>query len=426
MSAVALAAAFVGAHVAAAAAGGTWWGLHHLRYLGAPQIALVALGASIAAALFAWPERVPRVAVSAPGLALLAVASVALFWTLRDRSHLLGDGSVILESAADAPAWSDKEPLAQLLDFPLHRAARRFDVPPARVFELFSALLGAALVVLLARADRAAAAQGWLFLLVLTTGAAQLFFGYVEHYPALAVAVVACLLALRRPVEQRASLLPALLCFWAALFLHISSIVLVPAIAWAGLQQTRRRESRERPALWGDLVLSTAAAWFAWRFAFQYVPGASSFEQYLAVLGQARRFTAATPGAATSAVGPALLSAAHLRDFANLQLLLVPVALPLAILATLATGTRRFLAQPFLAQPWPATLALASGGYLAAQVAFSPYLGAPRDWDVLAAGAFPIAMLAASLVPSLATPPPDARARSSPASRRSTPSPGSP
>jgi tetratricopeptide (TPR) repeat protein len=152
-----------------------------------------------------------------------------------------------------------------------------------------------------------------------------------------------------------------------------------------------------------EALASVAIASLAWSFTFRHVAGAQSLAGYLAVLGQARRFTAAAPGAATSAVGPALLSVAHLRDFANLQLLLVPVALPLAILAVLAvlaTGTRRVLAQP-----WPVTLALASGGYLAAQLAFSPYLGAPRDWDVLAAGAFPIAMLAASLVSSLAAPP---------------------
>lgn len=387
---LAIAVAFVSAHVAAALAGGAWWGLHHFRYLDPSRIALIATCASLVAAAFAIPrERLPSLPPTLRGL-LLVAACFAAFWGLRDRTHLLGDGSVILEGSTDAPTWSEKEPLAHVADFTLHRLARRLDVPIARVFELCSCLFGAALVALLARAERKTGGGGRLLLLVLTTGAVQLFCGYVEHYPPLAFVTVAFLLTLRRPVETSTTLLPALFLFVIALFLHLSSIVLLPALAWTILRQTRVRSgpSRAVPAI--EVAAAVCVALIAWSFLFRGVTGASSLAGYLSTLTRASQFAVA-PGGDAASVGPSLASMAHLRDFANLQLLLVPVALPLA-----AAGIAR-VGRTLAARPWDVALALTAICFLAAQLLFSPYLGAPRDWDVLAAGAFPIAMLAASL-----------------------------
>ena len=368
-------AAFVAAHVAAAFAGGSWWGLHHFRYLDATRLAFVVLaGASVAALLAVSPERRPRLS---PALrdALIILGCFAAFWALRDRSHLLGDGSVILEGPADAPTWSDKEPLSHVVDFELHHLARRLDVADARVFELWSCLWGAVLVALLLRADR-----GSVLFLALTTGAVQLFCGYVEHYPLVAVVSVAFLFALRRPTESTATLFPALLLFVLALFLHVSSILLVPALAWTILTQMRLRPPARRAIPVLEIAVTAALALLAWSVVFRNVSGARSLGAYLSILGEAHRFAAAP--------------AKHARDFVNLQLLLVPVALPLALL-----GMWRVGAKGVAARPWGVAVALAATCFLGAQLLFSSDLGAPRDWDVLAVGAFPIALLAASLAP---------------------------
>jgi Flp pilus assembly protein TadD len=48
---------------------------------------------------------------------------------------------------------------------------------------------------------------------------------------------------------------------------------------------------------------------------------------------------------------------------------------------------------------WEIALAVTAAGALAAQFFFYPKLGAPRDWDVLAVGAFPLAVVGAALLP---------------------------
>ena len=384
-----VAAVFLGAHAAAAAAGGTWWGLHFLRYLVPGSIAGIAVGAVAAGGAVAWPgawrSRLPS---AAREVVLVAVFLLAA-WTLRDRSHLLGDGTVILDPANAVVTFSAREPGAHLLDVALQRAAVRFGRAPATVFGAWSVLCGLALLGLVRRADRLAGTGGWLTALALTTGAMQLFFGYAEHYPAIAVLWVACLVVATPALTRPALLLPALLAFVAALFLHVGSVVLVPMLAWATWRQIRLRSGAARAWPVAEAVVAAAIAGITWSLAFRGVPNAPSLTGYLGILRETGRFV---DGAAdASAVAPRLLSAARAMDVLHLQLLLVPIVLPLAIVGVVRILRSRRLSA--IETGW----GIAAVSLFGAQALFSPSLGAPRDWDVLAAGAFPLAFLAASL-----------------------------
>ncbi len=389
---VLLAAAFVGVHALAAAAGGEAWGLHFLRYLDAGRVVAAALLAAAIGVLAARPPRPPARA----GLAVLAIVFVALAWTLRDRSHLLGDGTVILDPANAAAVFSERQPGAHLVDIALHGAAARREVEPARVFEAWGVLCGAAIVLLLALADRRLGAGGWALALGATTGAMQLGFGYVEHYPAVAVAWIACLVALTPAFARPAFLAPGLVAFGIALFLHVSTVVLVPVVAWAAARQIVLRRGRGRLVPVAEIAGAVVLATVAWPLVFGGLPDAPSFAGYLGILTRAGRYV--EPSADPTAVAAPLFSMARLAEFTWLQLLLVPVALPLALAGAFVAVRRRRVA------PEAAGWGVAAASFLAAQALFSPALGAPRDWDVLAAGAFPLAVVGAALTRDLLAP----------------------
>jgi Tfp pilus assembly protein PilF len=225
-------------------------------------------------------------------------------------------------------------------------------------------------------------------------GAGQLFFGYIETYPAVALAVAGFLVAARAPATRPATILPSVLLFLLALFLHISSIVLAPALALLLFRQLRLRATG---ALRGRLVAEAAAAvgiaWLVWSLAFRGIGGARSIPEYLAILAEGGKYTYSGAAAKHPGIAPPLASIEHAAEWLHLQLLLVPLALPLALLGV-ARDPRAILRDG-----WAGVLAVASAGFLVAQFLFFPHLGAPRDWDVLAAGAFPIALLAATGLP---------------------------
>ncbi len=387
-----LAAGFVAAHAAAAAAGGGAWGLHFLRYLDPGRVALAAALAALVGVVVARPPRLRGPAA----VALLAAAFAALAWGLRDRSHLLGDGTVILDPANAVRVFSERQPGAHLLDVALHGVAARTGADVATAFEAWSVLCGVALVLLLARADRRVAAGGWALALAVTTGAMQLGFGYVEHYPALAVAWLAALVALTPAYARPAALWPGLAAFVAALFLHVSTVVLAPAAAWAVVRQAMLRRGRARLVPLAEVAAVATAAALAWPALFGRLDGAPPLAGYLGILARAGKFV--DPALDPTAVAPRLLSAARAGDFLQLQLLLVPVALPLALAGAFVAVRRRRVA------PEAAGWGVAAASFLVAQALFSPALGAPRDWDVLAAGAFPLAVFAAALTRDLLAP----------------------
>lgn len=382
---VALAVALPAAQLAAAAGGGTWWGLHHLRYLGPGAIALAIASAALVSLGLARAPATPRSGRSdlvAAGLAL------AVFWLLRDRAHVLGDGSVILRGAGDPALWHPREPLATRFGAAVIDAGSALGLSAGSALELSSCLLGAGLVFLLARLDRRLGGGGAIAVLAGATGVAQLFFGYVEHYPVVAFAVVAFLVAARGPAGRPATLLPGLGLFALALLSHLSSICLVPALAWLVVRQVRLRPTPgARAVIAAEVGATIVAAFLAWGIAFRGVGEAGTLPDYLALLARSRDFTHAAAAAATPDLVPGLLSRRHVFDFLQLWLLLAPVQL--AALALVVPRTRELLSDP-----WLAFLAIAALCFAAAQFHFFAYLGPPRDWDVLAVGAVPVGLLA--------------------------------
>jgi Tfp pilus assembly protein PilF len=387
--------AFFAAHGIAAAAGGTWWGLHFFRYLDPPRILLALAAGALAVKALASHHRGAPPLPSIRWSVMVGLASFAVFWLLRDRLHFLGDGSVFLELEPKWSTWASREPLAHVLAIRIHALAGALGVSVERAFELWSCALGAVFVAVIAHADRSTESRGLLLAMVLSTAATQLFCGYIEHYPPFALVVVLLCLEWRHVVERRRPLLFTFLLFALALLLHVQAVLLIPALAWATWRQLQLRSSRGRAAALAELAGVAVLTVLAWGVVFRGIAGAPSIGEYLAILARADRYALGSTHDASS-VAPPLLSLRHALDFLNLQLLLAPVAIGIVV-----TGIPRIGWRGLAQRTWEVALALAACAYIAAQFAFDPYLGAPRDWDVLSTGAFPLAFLAARLAPEL-------------------------
>ncbi len=387
--------ASIAIHVVATIPGGDVWGLNALRYLSTGQICLAAALGGVLVLTASSPVR-QHLASLSPAITdvMLAVAVGAGGWLLRDRSHLLGDGGVILTMAKSVREYHEREPFSTLLASGIAAFSEATGLDCASAFEASSVLLGVIAVLMLARADRSVRAGGLLLALGFLHGAMQLWFGYVEHYPPVALMVLAAVLAARRPTTEPATVLPALGAVALAILLHVSSVLLLPMAGWIVLRQAILRRGAARALLAVEILAVIAGAILLWEFAWRGMD-VPSLGGYLSILEQTGRF--GYGGEAAEGLGaPPLFSWEHLAEYGNLLALIGSLSLPLLLVGAVRVGPRILRDDP-----WTVPLALAVGAYLAAQFKFFPNLGAPRDWDVLAAGAFPFGLLAARFVTAM-------------------------
>lgn len=388
------------------------WGINHAAFL--PDSARVAvLGAAIAgaalliAAAARGPgRRVPRAThpaaprgthpSSRPSLAtilpLYALPLLAvLFWTFRARSHFLGDGMVWLANLTSGQFPRFSEPLSTEAWHgyvrALHAMGLVTDAASLAALSVLCGVIAAALLWLLAREM----APGWRgrfagAALLLTLGASQLYFGYIESYPIISVLVVAYLLAATRAAKAgRLDVWPgAALALVAAA--HIVSLALVPSYLWL---VARSKESNIRRATLLLFPALLAAGLFAWlRF------GLDDLLRPFRAMGEALQ-------GGTGAFGfsvRGMLSARRWIDLANLAILLAPV--PLILLAVRA-GSAAMRGELPASRPgggpmrWLLVVA-AAPGLLAALFLVVPSSPA-QDWDLLAIVLLPAAIAAVAL-----------------------------
>jgi hypothetical protein len=413
-------------HIAGAfSPAGPFWGVHPYAFL--PPGALVAgLTAVIAAAGIAMAMARPVPAPAVPprrrgrgpaestrsrrnavrrrvAVPLASVLAAVVFWMLRSRQILLGDGIAITGSLPQDAAFHPLEPLSGALQqwafrvlAPAFGAATRepfrvaWDVVAVVSCTLGTVFVGvawalsgevAALVPRRPGAPDPRGARGLVFGVLLAQGYLLLFFGYVEVYalPMLALAIYLTL-ALRHRAG-RAPLWPAGAALAAAIATHLSCAVLLPSFAVLAAARIRVPPT-ERAIARLDVALSTVpflagVAGLAALFP-GYDPVRTLWETTVTVLSRRQEVI---PGY--------LLSGAHARDLANGQLLASPLA-AVAFLALVPLSLRRGATASFL---------LAAGGTALAVtgIAGDSNLGYARNWDLLAPLAFVTAVAALGL-----------------------------
>jgi tetratricopeptide (TPR) repeat protein len=353
---------------------------------------------------------------------LIAAASICLFWLFRSGNLFLGDGVTVAKVARTDEAfryyvggWAGHITSHQVLDYWIARNLHRL-ISPISGFESYEtialrscfaggifvfAVLEIGRLLFDERRKRIAFSA-----VVFTTGAMQLFFGYVETY-SLATAFLSlfCLATLLYARGKSPIWAPVLLLVICA-SLHLLTLGAGLALLFAYLYRSRARQrfSKLEFAAMAAVPLLLAAIYFiifhSMGFSMReiFYPAARKEYEGIFFLGIQRkgylleRYT--------------LFSLPHLIDIANEILLVSSFGLFLCLIGFLGlmrskdvqgghgtpcryghnteSGKSLTAKAEFLHRPEPWILFLTAAAYLAVTLVAAPLLGARKDWDVFA------------------------------------------
>lgn len=295
-----------------------------------------------------------------------------LFWALRVRTFLLGDSFLRAGEINQGAKFSFTAPL----DFLLHvKVARLLNWDAFQTYAVLSVLSGAVfLFLILSLRDRIARDKTeslLIFCVIATMGANQLFFGYVESYTLVYVAIIAYILVCLGYLANKNGLVLPVTLFFVALALHLSALTLLPSLLYLiSLNEPKRAETQDkRPKSFKALlsigvVLSVGAGLFILQ---SYNPDKKGLAYFLIYpLGSGETFYS-------------LFSPSHLLDLVNHQLLISPVGV-LILLAPLLAFSKSIK----LKDRTVGFLLILSVCTLAYAFLIDPKLGYPRDWDLFA------------------------------------------
>ncbi len=314
---------------------------------------------------------------------LLLIPWAMLLWRLVARTRFLGDGTVWLDGIKSGNPNPFSEPLAAAVWGAYARVLRGMGIPvdpvTAGVLPVVCGIAAAAILWGIAsELTRRSGSRVIAFAVLATLGIVQLYFGYIESYPVVSVAILAYLwLGLRRARDADHPI-------WLALALavtipfHLATVFLAPSYLYLLLRD-------QRPALQrvGLTVLPFAGA-AGLLVLLGYPP-----QRWLGAFRIAARAVEPGHGAGFYARAYPPVSLDHAWDLLNAILLVLPV--PLMLLLAAMAGSTRVAKQ----ERDPATIFLAIAaipGLLLAAALVLPVAPA-QDWDLTGILLLPLAVL---------------------------------
>lgn len=327
-------------------------------------------------------------------VAFLLCATAVLFWLVRQRTHLLGDGYLVVRSLGivgrpgDIPGSFPTAPLSALLSWSILQLLNVFDVGQAAVKAWQLASIASGLVAVIALwhlagmlwHDAVERVAG--FVLLCAAGGSQLLCGYVETYPAVyALLWVYLVAALRTLRGEMHAAVPAVLYVILGLF-HFGMSILAPSLVYVLFRAVRR--DGWRTLLWALLPSLLAGCLVLW------VMGYGPARILATALRDGAHYVPiAGPNGWSDAY--TLFSVWHIADLMNLFLLLAPFSLVMLGTFFVSFGLSGN-ARPKESGLWYAV------GIPAALWLFvnSFELGLSRDWDL--AASFGMMVVAGALV----------------------------
>ena len=379
---------------------GRTWGFHHLLFF--PlwfRITLTLTGLLICIprvnrTILDLLSPIPRILFSEKhgkrytAFVSLSLLSFILFWLLRTKTHLLGDGSMRIRSLTAGNSFSTIEPLETYLHFLGHKLLSSFNnLDPATTYAILSCLSGTIfiffLLILSSSWTQGRIEATFVFLSIITMGVIQLFFGYVEHYSFMTTGILLYMLSSLLYFKGKGSIVfPTLIlsftiCFHTAVFPLLGSLVY---LVFAQRDQIKK-ESRLQ------IAVKTCAAFLLpmaclGGLAYHLGSDPSSFWQET---GQ-RIFLPLSTDSSSSSYS--LFSFNHIVDLINEQILISPVGIIMLLsLPLILRKSINFKDQTFR------FLFLASGGLFIFTFALNPKLGLSRDWDLFSLPAIPYTLM---------------------------------
>jgi hypothetical protein len=224
--------------------------------------------------------------------------------------------------------------------------------------------------------------------LIATQATTAFYFGYIEDYVGPSVLVLLYVCAASRALDRRGVTIAPGLWLGTALLLSMSTVFLLPSLAWYGLEL---RRSARRP--WVEVAAAVASApllILATLGTFHWILGVDVVELY--------RHSHATQLAKFFALSRYENLLVHALDIARLHVLVAPYSLLLVLLLLTTPSARRALAAPV-----GRFLGAFAAGALSMGLFWYPELGLPADWDLFALVGTPVSLLAVALLRSYDT-----------------------
>ncbi len=304
------------------------------------------------------------------------------FYFLRARTHFLGDGYTVLSLLAQENPLVKTRELGEALAHIWMKSGVGGGGRNAALlsFQIISISSGALFLFVTAAASRRLferTAERLLFWLGLASGGYMLlFFGYVENYSLLVLAVATYaltgLVVARGILNRWLILIP--LAF--AIFFHVIAATLIPSAVYLLLANSRAGDFTARQSRAAKIAFTLAALAVAiWVFHHFYTT--EYFFRFAFVPLFENRFTVE---------GYTLFSINHLADYANLLLLLLP-GLPIVIAVLRLTPIKKTLKRREYR-----FLLILMASTLGAVFVLDPKLGMPRDWDLFSFAGVPLAI----------------------------------
>ncbi len=316
----------------------------------------------------------------------ISIVLIALFYLLRAQTHFLGDGYEAIALLSQSSGFLKKTNYGTVLvtNFIYDMFDDSSDSNALLTYQVVSYFSGAIFVLVSAVlawcqwSDLRTRILG--FLVIITSGCMLLFFGYVENYSLFVLLVLIYAMVGLLAVDNRISKYWIFPAFVFVLFFHVFGSVLVLPTIYVLFRRTTIGD-KIKTLQSATKVLIAVLLGLAGLVILAYAFKNYMFLRFAIVPLFDNRFTID---------GYSLFSLAHLLDFVNLLVLLVP-GLPLL-----------FLLKRRQCKRWVRTsagifLLLLTGSSILIAFIFEPKLGMPRDWDLFSFAAVPLSLIVFSL-----------------------------
>jgi tetratricopeptide (TPR) repeat protein len=172
-----------------------------------------------------------------------SLISIIPFWFFKAKTHLLGDGYVRGSEIMARMKFSVTEPL----DFYLHALVYRFlKLDAYQTYTLISCVAGALFVFLALWLSHILGKENrekiFAFVVLVSMGSVQLFFGYIESYSLVYVGIMAYFLFSLWFLEGKCSVIFPSLALLFSISLHLSALYLLPSLIYLGMAKSRKEE----------------------------------------------------------------------------------------------------------------------------------------------------------------------------------------
>jgi Tfp pilus assembly protein PilF len=307
---------------------------------------------------------------------------VLLFWVFRVKSYFLGDGQLVLrniqhlESAKSLALEYKREPL---IGFCIVILTNFFILlkqsnPGGDAYTWLSIISGTLFVVIAWQLVRYYSEDRieryMLFFLVITTGASQLFFGYVENYSPSSVVFLLFLLLGTAYLRGTISIVWSMIVFGILFMFHFGTLILLPTFSLLLYNAVKRKQVGELAA---SLFLTGAV--FIALLQFSQYP----FELFKDVLSGTGHHIVPFYLPLKSYQAYNFFSLSHFLDVVNFSLLCYPATIILLIVSSIMIRRK----QKTLPTETKFVLFAALCGTVFI-IILNCEIGMSRDWDVLA------------------------------------------